>query len=264
MSRILSLPDAEHVQYSNAPLKLMLGQVRFPAILKIAAPGGLASFQEELRKDYSEYAEEQQLGLLISPEGMQPVTDATKNYRFTTSDGGWSIVVNQGFLTLEASIATKYSTYEEFHARFEQAWDVALRHLEPTRVVQQGLRYVDFFDWEDVGLRDWSRYIAWPLLGVLGVKEFVDHVEHAVTDVRLQLGDLGVMSLKYGLSRGGPNNIPGFLLDTDVFSQTPQENISVASVMDRFKAFHEEIHVVFNWGTTDQARERFSHGPSDG
>jgi uncharacterized protein (TIGR04255 family) len=262
MARILGLPDADHVQYSNAPLKLMLGQVRFPAILKIAAPGGLAGFQEEIRKDYSEYAEEQQLGLIISPEGMQPAGDASKNYRFATADGGWSIVVNQGFVTLEASIATKYSTYEEFHDRFQQAWDAVLRHLEPTRIAQQGLRYVDFFDWDDVSLDNWGRYISSQLLGVLGVREFVDHVEHTVTDARLQLGDLGVMSLKYGLSRGGPNNVPGFLLDTDVFSQTPQDDTSVDFVMERFKAFHEEIHVVFNWATTPDARARFSSEPS--
>ena len=96
---------------------------------------------------------------------MQPAAEASKNYRFTTSDGGWSIVVNQGFVTLEASIATKYSTYEEFHDRFQQAWDAVLRHLEPTRIAQQGLRYVDFFDWDDVSLDNWSRYISPPLLG---------------------------------------------------------------------------------------------------
>ena len=90
------------------------------------------------------------------------------------------------------------------------------------------------------------------------MNDLVDRVEHTVTDVRLQIGDLGVMSLKYGLSRGGPNNAPGFLLDTDMFSQTPQEDTSVDFVMERFKAFHEEIHVFFNWATTPDARERFS------
>lgn len=262
MARILELPDADHVQYSNAPLKLMLGQVRFPAILKIAAPGGLASFQEEIRKDYSEYAEEQQIGLVISPEGMQPAGDMSRNYRFSTADGGWSIVVNQGFVTLEASIATKYSTYDEFHDRFERAWDAVLRHLEPTRITQQGLRYVDFFDWADVKPDGWDQFISSALLGTLGVKELVHHVEHSVTDVRLKLRDLGFMSLKYGLSRGGPENVLGFLLDTDVFSQVPQETTSVAFVMDRFKAFHEEIHVVFNWATTPAARERFNREPA--
>jgi uncharacterized protein (TIGR04255 family) len=262
MPRVLDFPDAEHVQFPNAPLKLMLGQVRFPAILKIASPGGLAAFQEELRQEYSEYTEEQQLGLLISPEGMQTASEA-KNYRFATADGAWSVIVNPMGLTLEASIATKYSTYEEFETRYTKLWEVALRHLGPSRLVQQGLRYVDFFDWSDVALHDWAHYIAVPLLGTVGVDHFADHVEHTITDARVRLDPLGTMSLKYGITRGGPQNEVGFLLDTDVFTQTPDEDITVKSVMRRFKAFHEEIHAFFNWATTDDARERFRHAPGD-
>jgi uncharacterized protein (TIGR04255 family) len=261
MPRVLTFPDAEHVHYSNAPLKLMLGQVRFPAVLKIAAPGGLAEFQEEIRDEYSEYSEEQQVGLVIGAEGMQPTSEA-RNYRFATADGAWSLVVNPTFLSVEASVATKYSTYDEFRDRFANVWAVALRHLEPKKSVQQGLRYIDFLDWTDVAPPDWGRYINSHLLGALGVPELVEHVEHTITDTRFQLGDEAALSLKYGLARGGPDNLPGFLLDTDCFSQAQHEDVTVDAVTGRFNLFHEEIHVLFNWAMTDQARERFRRDPS--
>ena len=258
MPRVLSFPDADHVQFSNAPLKLMLGQVRFPTILKIASPGGLAGLQEELRHEYSEYSEEQQLGLLVGSEGMQTASEA-KNYRFATADGAWSVIVNPTSMTLEASTATKYSTYDEFESRYGGLWAAALSHLGPSRLVQQGLRYIDFFDWADVEFPDWGKYIAPPLLGATGVPELAGHVEHSITDARFRLEPLGTMALKYGVSRGGPQNVMGFLLDTDVFTQTPDEDVSVEAVMRRFKAFHEEIHAFFSWATTTEARERFSH-----
>jgi uncharacterized protein (TIGR04255 family) len=257
MARVLTFPDAPHVQFPNAPLKLMLGQVRFPAVLKAATPGGLAGLQEELGDEYSDFAEEQQFGLIVGPGGMQPTNEA-RNYRFRTKDGAWSVLVNPTSVTLEASIATKYSTYEEFNARYSHIWDVVIRQLKPARLEQQGLRYVDFFDWPDVKPADWRRYLAPALLGALGVDELVDHLEHTITDARLQLGDLGVMSLKYGLARGGPEQVVGFLIDTDVFRQASEDDVSVETVMTRFTSFHEEIHAFFNWATTPDARGRFN------
>jgi len=259
MTRTLTLPDAEHEQFPTPPLKVMLGQVRFPAILKIAEPAGLAPFQEEIREEYSEYSEEQQLSLAVGPEGMSAAGES-RNYRFTTTDGAWSVVLNPMFLTLEASIAKKYSNYQEFRDRFAHLWDVALRHLRPTKSVQQGLRYIDFFDWDDVAPAEWGRYINAHLLGVLGAENIVEHVQHTLTDTRLQLTSEMGLSLKYGLVRSGPENAVGFLMDTDCLSQAPQEDVSVEAILSRFDSFHDEIHVLFHWAVTPEAKERFRGG----
>jgi uncharacterized protein (TIGR04255 family) len=259
MTRALALPDAKHEQFTNPPLKVMLGQVRFPAILKIASHAALASFHEEIRKEYSEYSQEQQLTIAVGPEGMSQAGEA-KNHRFATADGAWSVVLNPNFLTLEASIAKKYSNYEAFRERFGFVWDVAVRQLEPTTVAQQGLRYIDFFDWDDVGPGDWGRYINPHLLGALGAPDVVGHVEHTVTDMRLRLTDEIALSFKYGLARSGPESALGFLMDTDCLSQTPQEDVSVEAVLSRFDTFHDEIHVLFHWAVTDEAKERFRAG----
>jgi len=66
-----------------------------------------------------------------------------------------------------------------------------------------------------------------------------------------------VLALKYGLVRSGPENVLGFFLDTDCFRQAPTEDVSPESVRRQFDAFHDEIHVLFHWAFTDEAKERF-------
>ncbi len=262
MTRALRLPDRDHEQFARPPLKVMLGQVRFPMIFRVARLSELADLQEELRDEYPQVAQERQMSLAIGPEGITS-GEETLNFRFSTADGAWSIVLNPSFLTLEAAIATKYSNYEDFRTRFARVWDAALRHLQPSEATQQGLRYVDHLDWPDVPKNEWGRYINSKLLGVLGADEFGVDVQHTLTDSRLDLGDGTILSFKYGLVRTGPENALGFLLDTDCFSPVVGQDISVDEVVGRFDRFHNEIHVLFHWAVTEEAKERFRRGSND-
>jgi uncharacterized protein (TIGR04255 family) len=259
MPRVLALPFANHEEFPNPPVKAMLGQVRFPAILKIAQSGELGGFQDEIRAEYPEYSQEQQISMALGPEGMS-ATEQVQNHRFATSDGSWSVVLNQTFLTLEASVATKYSNYDDFRDRFATVWQTALQHLGPLRATQQGLRYVDVLDWDDVVAGEWSEYVQQNLLGLLGVPELSQHVQHDLTDSRLQLTDEVFIALKYGLVRSGPESALGFMFDVDCLSQAPHEDIDVEAITSRFDAFHEEIHVLFHWAMKPKAKERFRAG----
>lgn len=259
MARALTLPDHDHEQFTHPPLKVMLGQVRFPAILRVASLVGLAEFQEELRGEYPTFAQEQQLNIAIGPEGVSSGAE-TKNFRFSTADGAWSTVLNPSFLTLEAAVATKYSNYDEFRVRFGRIWDVALRCLQPASATQQGLRYVDHLDWPDVAASEWGRFINSKLLGVLDAEELGVQIQHTLTDTRFDLGQGVVLSFKYGLVQSGPDNALGFLMDTDCFTQVATEDIAVDDVLGRFDRFHDEIHVLFHWAATDEAKERFRRG----
>lgn len=240
----------------------MLGQVRFPTIARIASLSELAAFHEEIRGEYPEFGQEQQINLAVSSHGISP-TDETRNHRFSTGDGAWSVVLNPSFVTLEASVVTKYSNFDDFRERFVTVWDATLRHLRPSRITQQGLRYVDHMDWPDVALSDWASYINVSLLGLLSVDGLSERVQHSLTDARLDLGEGTALSVKYGLARAGPEQALGFFLDSDCLMQTPTEDVSVEHVVDRFDRFHEEIHVFFHWATTAKAKERFRHGIDD-
>lgn len=234
----------------------MLGQVRFPTIVRIANLSELAGFHEEVRGEYPDFAQEQQINVEVSPEGIKP-SEETRNFRFSTTDGAWSIVLNPSFVTLEASVATKYSNFDDFRERFAEIWDAALRHLSPTKATQQGLRYVDHFDWVDVTANAWSQYINKSLLGVLGVDGLAERTQHTLTDSRFELDDGVVLAFKYGLARAGPEQALGFFMDTDCFTQVHTDEVSVEATIERFNRFHDEIHVLFHWATTKKAKERF-------
>jgi uncharacterized protein (TIGR04255 family) len=259
VARTLPFPDSPHEQFDHPPLKAMLGQVRFPAILRIQDLANLADFQEELRNEYPTFQQEQQIDFALTPDGMSAGPE-TRNVRFSTSDNAWSVVLNPTFLTLEASVAEKYSTYDEFRDRFGALWDIALRHLKPTEVVQQGLRYIDHLEWPDVERDGWARYIQPELLGLLQFQALAPRVQHTLTDVRIDLGDSTFLSFKYGLVPAGPNGAVGFLMDTDCFRQAATSDIRPTEIAETFNRFHDEIHALFNGVLTDDARERFRSG----
>lgn len=257
MAPVLGLPEAEHEQFPNPPLKLMLGQLRYPAVLRLAQHAELAAFQDAIRELYPDYAEDQQLNLALGPQGVAASSEAVRSSRFSTPDGAWSVVVNPVSVTLEATVATQYTQYGEFRDRFARVWEVALEQFGVTRIDYQGLRYIDHLDWDDVGVSDWSRYVDSSLLGLLGVDELQGRVVHTLTDSRLDLQDETMISFKYGLVSTGPEGRIGFLMDTDAAIRRATDEVETDATLPRFDMLHEEIHNLFSWATTEEAKERF-------
>jgi len=61
------IPAVEHEAFAKPPLKAMLGQIRFPTVLKIADLGALGGLQEAIRDTWPEFAQEQQLSVVVGP-----------------------------------------------------------------------------------------------------------------------------------------------------------------------------------------------------
>lgn len=256
MTVALNLPEVEHERFAEPPLKAMLGQLRFPPILRLADAAGLAPLQDALRDDFPELREEHQVSIAIGSEGAAQT--AQRLWRLSTEDGAWSVLFAPDFVTLEAE-PNQYTDYQEFRERFARLWEVAFEHLKPLRRVQQGLRYIDHIA-GDLRGPEWERWINADLLGMTRLEGFADSLEHALTDVRFRLPD-GQLSFKHGMVRAGPENAPGYLLDFDCFSQEPSEELDVETVLGLFDSFHDVIWRLFRFSVTDQAVEGFRrHG----
>jgi uncharacterized protein (TIGR04255 family) len=253
---MVHLPVVDHQRLAHPPLKAMLGQVRFPAILGILDRSFVAGFQEEVRAEYPELAEETQFGLLVGPTG--PVqTQPTRQWRLSTADGRWSITLAQDALTLEAA-AAEYTDYHEFRHRFGELWPSVVRSLRPQRRVQQGLRYVNHVD-ADRTPAEWRELINPELIGPVGGTALGDDIDQAVSDYRIRQPD-GILALKHGLVRAGPERKAGYLLDFDYFTQEEGE-LTVESVLGTFDRFHDVIYPLFRWCVTDAAISLFSRQP---
>lgn len=145
MTTGLDIPIVEHEVFPNPPLKAMLGQIRFPTVLRIADLASLAPFQEAIRGDFPVFREEQQLSLVVGPQGPQ-APQIQRAWRFVTANQGWSFLLTPDAVTLEADVAFGYTSYEEFSRRFRGVWQAIADQFGPAQVSRQGLRYVDHFE----------------------------------------------------------------------------------------------------------------------
>ena len=253
MGDSLDIPTVEHEVFRSPPLKAMLGQVRFPTVLRIADLASLVPFQEAIRDAFPTFRQEQQLSFVLGPQGPQGAT-AQQAFRFVTEDRGWSIILTPDTLTLEADVAVRYTSYDEFAERFRLAWETILVHYQPRQVIRQGLRYVDHLE-GDRSAAEWAELINPDLLGPL-IERFGSEVTQSASELRLVLAD-GVLVFKHGMLPLGPDGKMGYLLDFDYFTEEPSDDASLDAVTRRFDAYHERLYGFFRWCVTDTALEAF-------
>lgn len=259
MPRSFELPAADHEQFSRPPLKAMLGQVRFPPILRAADVAALGGLQENLAKQgFTEFGEQQQLAIAIGPQGLAQAP-AERSFRFATEAQDWSVLLAPSVLTLEAE-AGKYTNFEVFCKRFSQAWAAAVEHLRPTKIVQQGLRYIDHIE-KDLSAREWTKFVNPALVGFIAEDTFSSRMRQSISDYRFEL-EGGNLIFKHGIVPAGPEQQPGYLLDFDCFTHEELVDVSVDAVIARFEVFHDELYPLFRWCVTDEALEEF-RGTSD-
>ena len=253
MSVDRDIPIVEREVFPNPPLKAMLGQIRFPTVLRIADLSSLVPFQEAIRRDFPTFREEQQLSLVMGAQGPQ-TPQIQKAYRFVTANRGWSILLTPDAVTLEADVAAGYTSYDEFVQRFRAVWGAIVDTFVPAEVSRQGLRYVDHIE-GDRPAPDWAALINPDLLGPL-VAQFGDAITQSASELRLTRED-GVLVFKHGMLPLGPGGAPGYLLDFDYFTEEPDNDTSLEAVMGRFDRYHELLYRMFHWCLTDAALEAF-------
>ena len=253
MSVDLIIPVVEHEVFPNPPLKAMLGQVRFPTVLRIADLGSLGPFQEAIRGEFPTYREEQQVILVVGPHGPQ-APHAQRAHRFVTKNQAWNILLTPDAVTLEADVAAGYASYDEFALRFRLVWQALLTNFSPSQVERQGLRYVDHIEGDHTA-PEWAAFINPELLGSL-VERFGDKISQSASEVRLTRDD-GVLVFKHGMLPIGPSSTCGYLLDFDYFIEEPQDDTSLEAVMDRFDGYHQMLYSMFRWCVTDAALDGF-------
>jgi uncharacterized protein (TIGR04255 family) len=255
MTMAENIPVVDHELFPNPPLKAMLGQVRFPTVLRITDLTSLVPFQETIRHEFPTFRQEQQLSLVVGPQGPQ-TPQIQSAYRFVTSDGMWSILLTPDAVTLEADVRAGYTNFADFGQRFRLVWEAILAQYSPTQIVRQGLRYVDHIE-GDRRPSEWDAIINPALLGPIGT--FGDDISQSVSELRLTLPD-GVVIFKHGMLPLGPSATPGYLLDFDYFIEEPNDETSLEAVMGRFDTYHELLYRMFRWCVTDAALEAFRVG----
>jgi len=135
----MKLPDYEWVQFRKAPLRLVIGQVRFTIMPRFEEKAFIAGFQETVRSEYPRVSREPTVTYQVSPTGISSNPGETL-WRFSSRDNQWAVVVGESAITLEAR---GYSSMSNFLERFSQILEAARETLKVTDRLRLGFRYIN-------------------------------------------------------------------------------------------------------------------------
>ncbi|MGA8657132.1 MAG: TIGR04255 family protein [Chthoniobacterales bacterium] len=143
----------------NAPVVLIIGQVRFSPILAIES--SVPKIQAELRKKgfpkYDKVAQ-QSFGVRADGGAISPSTEYS--WRFTDRDDRQSVVMATNAVTLQSALN---QTAEEFDQCLFDVVSILYKVVEPDLIQRIGLRYINVIQPNGKALSD---YVHEGLLGV--------------------------------------------------------------------------------------------------
>jgi uncharacterized protein (TIGR04255 family) len=237
-----TLPTHEVKPFERNALAVVIIQLRFHPILKIADAEPLARFQDTVRPRFPGYEVIEGQSVEISPEGVRLRTE--KAHRFPATTEPTVLSVNTSSLSIE------YNAHKD-RGVFLQDVRLALDALEsvfapvvPTRL---GLRYVNVIRRDTIGT-DLQRSVTWTDLLTPpfatppgGAAELDDSTNFAVELSAPR--PPGAMTLRYGVTPGSlASKDQHFRLDTDRFVDG---SFTLKEVLPLLQRFSDDTFQVF-------------------
>lgn len=258
---LAAAPPAE-VPLKNAPLVRVIAQLRFPTIAAIEQRSFLAAFQEAIRAEYPVLRPEMTKGVLLGPQGVAAMPEQT-TWRFADVDGAWRVSLAPDFMALET---TAYRSRRDFLERLKEAVEALDEHIQPKVIDRLGVRYIDRITGESA--KEIARLVR-PEIGGLATTALAPHVQHAISEVLLSVGEQSAMVARWG--RLPPNATvdpaamepvaaPSWILDIDMFSRE-STRFDPEQIMEKAAAFAERSYAFFRWAVTDEFLRRYGGEP---
>lgn len=247
----MKIPEYEWVQFAKSPLKLVVGQVRFTTILRFEQKSFIAAFQQAIRDEYPKISREPTITLQILPTGISQ-SPGESQWRFSSRDNLWSVVLGESSLTLESR---KYSSMKDFKERFGRILKAAKDTLEISDRLRLGLRYINEFRYSDArDIADWRGLLNPEFVGFDASSLLDGHVAHMFQDVQIQRSN-GILAIRHGLLNGfvvpplpqqQSDSGPFYYLDLDYYDMTECE-LNIPSTLDQMQAYNNIMYGFFRW-----------------
>lgn len=249
---------------TNAPLILTLAQVRFNPLPKLGDV--IADIREEMRREYPDQSEVQQLEVRppLSP-GQPPVFVPHPAYQFGNIERTHRFELLENSLTL---VSTAYPGYDAFAPMFMSALEVVHRRVQLQMFERLGLRYCDRVipkegDSLDAYLKPEVLGLATQVGGALqqSYSEVLVRTPEGVNLLSRALFSNGLLLLPPGIEQGRlvlPARLaqyrgPSVLLDNDGFIDV-RTAFDITQVRKGFDVIHDVIGDVFKRVTTEHAQ----------
>jgi len=212
----LSFQASADYVFTDAPLLVVLTQVRFPPILSLLAEPGVAGFQEAIRDTYPTMTKVEEAGLLIGPQMMQAQRQAPV-WKFTADDEEWVVSLSADFIAFE-SLA--YTHAADFLRRFDRVLDALDRTVHPARSTRVGLRKVNQLVAEVEQPHEWRELLNPALVGLIGEESLPGDVSRSFSEVRLRDEQGDELAIRHGLVDDTPAK---YRIDLDYATERPYE-----------------------------------------
>lgn len=252
------------MRLQNAPVALVLAQIRFPAEL------GMADHVAALQKSFKDlgfvrYYERAITEIRITNEKAE--TSSKPRWDFINKESTWSVAVAQDFMTLST---TAYPEIKGFLAKLNEAVACLDKSVQLSVVDRAGMRMVDIVR----PTPELPRIQQWIHAGLCGFPS-----EALGDDVKLEAATtMSVMHSAFGtlIVRSGtlgehplpPDLMPAVLelrarlqgggerwaLDFDHFIQWSNQDFDQAALMSCFRDLHSTLKVAFRCSVTEAAR----------
>jgi uncharacterized protein (TIGR04255 family) len=237
------------VPLPNAPLVLVIAQVRYPTLLAIRNQDRLAGFQEAIRSTYP-FLEREEVRL-VTTFGPDGGTDALVHWRFWNETRRWRATLTQDFLSLES---LEYSSRDDFVGKLDEIVQAFAAAFKPTHTTRLGMRYIDQI--VPPNLDRIEKLLRPEVLGVFNGLGGA-HPEHLITQLAVN-AEPGRLVARWGFLPKGNTPDPivapieesSWILDLDV-GLASNTRFSVTELVRDSRACAERIYSIFRWIVTD-------------
>jgi uncharacterized protein (TIGR04255 family) len=248
-------PPAE-VPLPQAPLVLVVGQIRFPMILAIRNPDRVAAFQEIIRDAYPILREERVAQLVFATPGGTPTAPGISEgliWRFhdTEANWQWRVSLAVDYIALETRA---YQSRQNFLDRFRVIVSSVKMAFNPQDAQRLGVRYSDRLLEPAYGkITDFFRP---EVLGIAG-SELRPAAQQIVMQTVLDTEE-GQILARWGQLPAGATidpeiisvETPSWVVDLDMFTPSAQR-FETEELFIKASHFAERIYTVFRWMVND-------------
>lgn len=260
----MPLPTSEREVYKINPLKQVICQFRYPAILKVSAETPV-QFQEAIRSDYPLYEERTSLPSNLHPfvkEGVSallaslPLTAKAglREHHFFTDDLNRMLSLTQEFISVTDN---HYVDWQTFRTQVASAEEILKQIYSPADYERVGLRYVDMVDRKAIGVpeKPWSELLNPSFIGILGAPGLAsDELQALTTEATLSIPDVeeGYVNIKHGLAKAQQSEEQIYVIDADFFTSRRRDSDESLQVLDRFNKWAGHL---FRWAAKNSLRD---------
>ena len=243
----------EEIHLPFAPLIAVVAQVRFPPIVSISREDFIGTFQERIRTDYPVLRTDQEVNIVVTPEGITSGGEPTTVWRFLDhpTEPKWKVSLAPSFLALDTS---QYGTRSDFINRFRTVLVAMLETLNPASSDRIGVRYINRIPLNHLD-ETLTELVRPEVLGVINA-EFGEGADllYSISDTQYQIGN-AILRGRWGHVPPGAQmdpfhgqaiDHPAWLLDLDMYDATanPFDTSNLVSIVEEFS---EHIYRFFRW-----------------